>query len=168
MGYVCLVSCYNFLPSYLPCCILPSTHLVLVLLGIPSLHLCAFFGNVLFLSCFYWCNVICHVISMDIQSYRQYAYFVNMHANELTCTCRQMQRQPTTDARPLAYNNQKACLPMRKPRGGAHYVMLDSHLLPQAKLMGIYRGGGFIRERGSVLYLGMAQECWDFAKLAIA
>ncbi len=25
-----------------------------------------------------------------------------------------------------------------------------------------------IRERGSVLYLGMAQECWDFAKLAIA
>ncbi len=26
----------------------------------------------------------------------------------------------------------------------------------------------FIRERGSVLYLGMALECWDFAKLAIA
>ncbi len=25
-----------------------------------------------------------------------------------------------------------------------------------------------IRERGSVLYLGMALECWDFAKLAIA
>ncbi len=25
-----------------------------------------------------------------------------------------------------------------------------------------------IRERGSVLYLGMAQEFWDFAKLAIA
>ncbi len=22
-----------------------------------------------------------------------------------------------------------------------------------------------VRERGSVLYLGMAQECWDFAKL---
>ncbi len=42
-----------------------------------------------------------------------------------------MQRQPTTDARPLAYNNQKACLPMWNPRGGAHYVMLDSHILPQ-------------------------------------
>ncbi len=25
----------------------------------------------------------------------------------------------------------------------------------------------YIRERGSVLYLGMALECWDFAKLAI-
>ncbi len=25
-----------------------------------------------------------------------------------------------------------------------------------------------IRERSSVLYLGMAKECWDFAKLAIA
>ncbi len=26
----------------------------------------------------------------------------------------------------------------------------------------------FIRERGSVLYLGMAQKFWDFANLAIA
>ncbi len=29
-------------------------------------------------------------------------------------------------------------------------------------------GGDNIRERGSVLSSGMAQECWDFAKLAIA
>ncbi len=32
----------------------------------------------------------------------------------------------------------------------------------------IYTHYFYIRERGSVLYLGMAQECWDFAKLAIA
>ncbi len=35
MGYVRLVSCY--MPSYLPCCVLPSTHLVLMLFGTPIL-----------------------------------------------------------------------------------------------------------------------------------
>ncbi len=49
-------------------------------------------------------------------------------------------------------------------------IMVSSNYLPQTKksqsLLIIYTFGVAIRERGSVL--GMAQEFWDFAKLAIA
>ncbi len=77
---------------------------------------------------------------------------------------------PLTAEAQLSLNEHNIAKEPQKHRNAkkpaANYAELPKSLV--FTLLCIHKRALSFRERGNVLYLGMAQEFWDFAKLAIA